>query len=233
MSDIHIDSEQEKNIKTKLLIFDEKLNDIVEALNKLHVEQKQEEKAQDEQAYQTKQNLLKLVEYMKETNETEKSEREEDYKTLTSNTKKIAQDLKKLIENYAKEMMSFKVMKNRLDNSQDTQIAVVKAEIAKERAKTSQKRAELESKIEVNKADMAKEKVVLMNNINKESLEREKENAGLENQLKKINLRQNQLQNANNLVEKQMEDRTKQIEERMQELEKIVAILKQKNNDIE
>ena len=126
-------------------------------------------------------------------------------------------------------MMSYKVIKTRLDNEQDKNIALLGAEIAKERATTSHERAELESKIEVNKADMAKERVILKNMVNEESLKQNEENANLKNELTKMKLRQKHLKDATDLVDKQMEERARKMENRMKELEKIVEVLKEKN----
>lgn len=229
MSEVHIDRDQEKQFKIKLLTLDKKINDIIEALNKLQERQEENKDVRVAETYQTNQNLLKLVEYIKQVDTEQDKEGEEDFSKLKRNTEEVAQQLKKLIEKSAKEMMSYKVIKNKLDNEQDKNIALLGAEIAKERATTSHQRAGLENKIAVNKADMARQEVILKNMVNEESLKQNEENANLENELTKMKLRQKHLKDATDLVDKQMEKRARKMENRLKELEEIVEVLKKKN----
>ena len=67
MTKVHIDRDQEKQFKIKLLTLDRKVNDIIEALNKLREGQEENKDVRVAETYQTNQNLLKLVQYIEES----------------------------------------------------------------------------------------------------------------------------------------------------------------------
>ena len=236
MTEKYRDSEEERKIKEKLLNLDRKVDSIVEqigsiidAINKLDADQNLEEEVQDAETAKSYQNLLKLVQFIKESDAKQDKDRKEDYKKLSRNTKKVAEELKELLGKYAKEMFSFQSMKNAIDNEQDLNAAKLKAEMAKEKATTHHQRVALESKIDVNKADMAKEKIVFKNTIHQESLNREEEDARIRNDIEKLDIRQSQSKAAMKMATKHMNDRAKELENRVSELEKIIAVLKEKN----
>ena len=85
MSKVHIDRDQEKQFKIKLLTLDRKVNDIIEALNKLREGQEENKDVRVAETYQTNQNLLKLVQYIEKVDTKQDKEGDEDFSKLKRN----------------------------------------------------------------------------------------------------------------------------------------------------